>query len=438
MQTNKNRIVDLNYRPRQWQLECHKKLKRFSVLVLHRRAGKSELAIMHLLDRALKFDKELGLFTYVAPYLKQAKAIAWARLKQRVEPLRISGAVEVNESELFLRFNHNKAMIRVIGADNPHAIRGVRLDGSVIDEVAQIKPETWIDIIQPALSDRKGWGMFIGTPNGVNLFSELYYRAIQDPEWFAAKYTVYDTNAISADEVERLKASMSEASFAREFLCDFSAAGDDQVISLADVEAGAQRKYQERDVSYAPKILGIDPARFGDDKSVIFPRQGLQAFTPLIYRGIDNMDFASRIASKIDEWNPDAVFIDAGNGAGVIDRLRQLGHRVIEVNFASSPIKPQFLNKRAEIWWETRDWLKAGGAIPNLVELKQDLATPTYWYSNTNKIQLEPKDEIKKRGLPSPDLGDALALTFAQPVAPTPVIGTQPAGRHIADYDPFK
>ena len=158
--------LDLQYYPREWQRECHMKRKRFTVLALHRRAGKTELAIMELIDKAARFDKELGLYFYIAPFLKQAKAIAWARLKQKIEPLRVANAVEVNESELSIRFKHNGALIRVYGADNPDAMRGVRLDGVVIDEVAQTKPEVWTQIIQPALSDRKGWAFLSVRPTG--------------------------------------------------------------------------------------------------------------------------------------------------------------------------------------------------------------------------------------------------------------------------------
>lgn len=433
------REIGLGYFPRDWQKQCHRQRRRFTVLALHRRAGKTELAIMELLDNALRFDRDLGLFFYVAPYLKQAKAIAWARLKQRVEPLRQHGMVEVNESELSILFKHNGAIIRVFGGDNPDGMRGVRLDGAVIDEVAQIKPEVWQDVLQPALSDRKGWALFIGTPQGVNLFSELYFRAATLPDWHSARYTVYDTYAIDADEVERLRRDMSETSFAREYLCDFSAAGDDQLISLSDVESAAQRTKTEADVNYAARILGVDPARFGDDRSVVFPRQGIAAIEPTIYRGIDNMDLAARVAAKIDEWKPDATFIDAGQGAGVIDRLRQLGYDVIEVHFGGRATDPRYLNKRAEMWFELRDWVRNGGAIPNRVDLKQDLAAPIYWYDSAGRIQLEPKDDIKKRGLPSPDLADALALTFAYPVAKKTLIEQYGGGsrQRREEYNPY-
>lgn len=426
--------LDTGYRPRAWQRQCHLARRRFTVLALHRRAGKTELAIAELIDKALKFALPLGLFFYVTPLLKQAKTVAWLRLKSRIEPLRAAGVVVVNESELSVTFRHNGAVIRLYGGDNPDGMRGVRLDGVVIDEVAQIKPEVWDEIIRPALADREGWALFIGTPHGVNLFSRLFYEAAELVDWHAALYTVYDTDALPEREVAVLRAQMTETAFAREMLCDFTAAGDDQLISLLDVEDASRRMFRPGEMDYAPRILGVDPARFGDDRSVIFPRQGLQAFDPFVFEGIDNMALAAKVAHRIEEWEPDAVFIDSGNGGGVIDRLRQMGHDVIEVNFGGKSSTHLYANKRAQMWFDMRDWLRAGGAIPNLPALKQDLAAPTYRYNPSNALILEPKEDIKKRGLPSPDLGDALALTFAHPVTKrNPFRSTRPA----THYDPL-
>jgi hypothetical protein len=435
--------VRLDYNPRAWQQECHRKRKRFTVLALHRRAGKTELAIMELIDKAMKFSMDMGMFFYIAPFLKQAKAIAWARLKQKIEPLRLQSVIEINESELSVLFKHNGCMIRIFGGDNPDAMRGVRLDGVVIDEVAQIKPEVWNDIIQPALSDRLGWAMFIGTPSGINLFSEIYYRAKALPDWYSGRYTVYDTNSIIPAEVERLKRDMSETSFAREYLCDFSAAGDDQLISLADAEEAGRRVYTDKDTEGSPKVLGVDPARFGDDRSVIFKRQGLQAFEAMVYRGIDNMELAARVAAQIESWQPDAVFIDSGAGAGVIDRLRQLDYDVIEVPFGGKATMANlYVNRRAEMWCEMAEWIKHGGSIPNDSGLKQELATPVYWFDSSGRKMLEPKDEIKKRlqGGGSPDMADALALTFAYPVrkrSPYDIYGIKQTNKGAKEYDPY-
>ena len=436
--------ISLDYIPRTWQKECHLKKQRFSVYALHRRSGKTELAIMELIDKAIKTDKELGMFVYVAPFLRQAKAIAWARLKQKIEPLRRQSVIEINEGELSVMFKHNGAIIRLFGGDNPDAMRGLRLDGIVMDEVAQLKNELWTDIVQPALSDRLGWSIFIGTPSGINLFSELYYKAIEEDGWIAARYTVFDTDSLHPNEVTRLKRDMSETSFAREYLCDFSAQGDDQLIALADTEDAAKRVYQQSHVDMSPVVLGIDPARFGDDRSVVFRRQGRQAFKPVVYRGIDNMDLAARVANLIEEYDPDAVFCDAGAGSGVIDRLRQLSYDVIEIPFGGKATKPeQYLNRRSEMWWLMKQWIEEGGAIPNDVALKQELATPIYWYDNVGRRVLESKDQIKKRlqGAGSPDLADALALTFALPVAKKEMediyIKRRKEATHKKDYDPY-
>ena len=441
----KQPLIKLDYTPRTWQRECHIKKQRFSVYALHRRSGKTELAIMELIDKAMKTDKELAMFVYVAPFLRQAKAIAWARLKQKIEPLRRTSVIDINEGELSVRFKHNGAIIRLFGGDNPDAMRGLRLDGIVMDEVAQLKNELWTDIVQPALSDRLGWSIFIGTPSGINLFSELYYKAIDEDGWTASRYTVFDTDSLHPDEVTRLKRDMSETSFAREYLCDFSAQGDDQLIALADTEDAAKRTYQQDHVKLSPVVLGIDPARFGDDRSVVFRRQGRQAFKPVVYRGIDNMELAARVANLIEEHDPDAVFCDAGAGSGVIDRLRQLDYDVIEIPFGGKAMKPeQYINRRSEMWWLMKQWIEEGGAIPNDIALKQELATPIYWYDNVGRRVLESKDQIKKRlqGAGSPDLADALALTFALPVAkkvPEDIyIKRRKAATQKTDYDPYK
>jgi hypothetical protein len=434
--------IEFTYAPREWQRRCHKERKRFNVLALHRRAGKTELALMELLDHAVNCRLPMPFFVYVAPFLKQAKTIAWARLKRKVEPMLRYGGVEINEVDLAVTFKGNGATIRLFGGDNPDALRGVRLDGCVIDEVAQIKPEVWNDILQPALSDRQGWAMFIGTPAGINLFSELFYAAQSKPDWYSARYTVNDTDALDPEEVERLRRDMPETAFAREYLCDFSAAGDDQLISMSDAENAAQRRYQDGDIIMSPLVVGVDPARFGDDRSVIMLRQGLVAEPPMIYQGMDNMQLAAAVANVIEDRDPDGLFIDSGAGSGVIDRLRQLGYEVTEVPFGGKASQPNlFLNKRAEMWWSMREWLENGGSIPNNLALKAELSTPVYWYDAVGRRCLESKDDIKKRlqGGSSPDIADALALTFAYPVSKQlPREVRELVHDKPRDYDPYQ
>ena len=129
------------------------------------------------------------------------------------------------------------------------------------------------------------------------------------------------------------------------------------------------------------------------------------------------MTFAGIVAREIDEFKPDGMFIDAGRGEGVIDRLRQLGYRVMEINFGMKATdSAKYANKRSEMWDRVREWLIAGAAIPNNPDLKGELASPTYKFDAAGRLVLEPKEKMKERGLRSPDMADALALTFAFPL----------------------
>ena len=307
--------VTIPYSPRPPQPEIHKQLEshRFSVLVAHRRLGKTVLAVNHLIKKALTTRKKDARYGYVAPFRNQAKQIAWNYLKRYTAPV---PGVEVNESDLVVSLP-NAAQIRIFGADNPDALRGLYFDGVVLDEVAQMKPDIWGEIIRPALADRRGWAVFIGTPKGVNLFSETYDKALSlqaqgNKDWAAMLYAVTQTNVIPPDELAALKQEMTVNQFRQEFLCDFNAASDDTLIPIDLVREAAGRQHPESDYINAPRILGVDVARFGSDASVIFKRQGLVAFEPVVLHDIDNMAFADRVALVIAEWQPDAVNIDIG------------------------------------------------------------------------------------------------------------------------------
>lgn len=414
--------VVIPYRPRFPQDEIHKQLEthRFCVLVAHRRLGKTVLSVNHLIKRAITDRKERGMYAYLAPFRNQAEQIAWGYLKHYTSQI---PAISINEQKLSILLP-NGATIRIFGADNPDALRGLYFDGVVIDEVAQIKPTLWGEVIRPALADRKGWAAFIGTPKGINLFSQIYDQALNlmskgDPDWCAMLYSVEQTHVIDEKELAALKVEMSENEFRQEFLCDFSAAQDNGLIPIDDIRAAANKFYRESEYMGAPLIYGIDVARFGSDASVIFKRRGLVAFEPIVIRKFDNMALADRIAVEMSKEKPDAVFIDSGAGQGVIDRLRQMRFDVVEVPFGAQAIdKEQFANRRMEMWWHMAQWIKQGGAIPPDPVLQGDLGAPTYGYTPKGPKILEAKDKLKERIGRSPDLADALALTFAAPVAP--------------------
>lgn len=396
------------------QLESH----RFCVLVTHRQMGKTVCAVNHLLKSALVNPLNNARYFYVAPFLKQAKLIAWDYFKRYTAPL---PGVKVNEAELCLMLPTG-AKIWVAGADNPDALRGTYADGVVLDEYAQIKPGLFEEIIRPMLLSRTGWALFTGTPKGQNAFYDLFLfaqkAALSQPEnWWCGVYPADETGVISKEELSAIRLSTPASIFRQEYLCDFSASADNVLITADKVLQAQSRRYGAAQLAAAPRVVGVDPARFGDDRSVIFCRQGLQAFEPQVFCHLDNMALAARVAQTIESFRADAVFIDAGCGSGVIDRLRQLGFNVTEVPFGSTPLKPgRYANKRAELWGEMAQWLDAGGALPALPALKADLCAPQYDFDPAGKMRLEAKEKIKERCGRSPDLGDALALTFAFPV----------------------
>ncbi len=197
---------------------------------------------------------------------------------------------------------------------------------------------------------------------------------------------------------------------------EFPRSGSSQFISIEDVDNCID--YVAQGYENLPKIVAVDVARFGDDQTVIGCRQGRKIWPLDKYRGIDTMQTAARVAEKIASYNPDAVFIDGGGvGGGVIDRLKQLGHDVIEVNFGAKPRdNKQYANKRAEMFGDLRAALKVGLQLPDDHELHDELIAIEYGFNAKQQIQLEKKEDMKKRGLSSPDCADTLAMMYADSV----------------------
>lgn len=406
-------IIDLGFRPRTWQSEVFRNLLRFSILVVHRRGGKTILAIMRLVDAALRCPREHGRYAYLAPELKQAKDIAWTPLKHYVAKI---PNIQINESECWVQF-HNGARIRLYGADDPDSIRGRGFDGIVVDEVAQVKRELWGEVLIPCLADHQGWALFIGTPKGINLFSELYYKALQNPEWFAKCYTFHDTDALLPEEVERMKKDMTPQDFRQELLCDFTASSDNSLISIDDARKASNTILRTDQFDFAPKVMGVDVAWQGGDRSVIMQRQGLQSFQPIIRQGLPEKTFAGTVAQIWQEWKPDKCFVDVTGGYGgeVLSRLQDAGYDADGVVFSEKPQNPRFLNLRAEMWFSMANWIKGGGAIWKSESLIAELCAPTYDNDNaSNKLKLESKADIKNRLGMSPDCFIAGTLVRTQ------------------------
>lgn len=218
----------------------------------------------------------------------------------------------------------------------------------------------------------------------------------------------------------------------------FPKAGSNQLIGQDKLDKAKARFVRKEELEGLPRILGIDVARQGEDKSVIQRRQGRFMWEPLDFSIPDNMKLADQIALVINEFCPDAVFIDNGNGYGVIDRLRQLKYDVIGVDFGGAAAKGAFKDKRMEMYETFSDWLDEGGVIPDHARLQSDLTALRYDHTTTgNQKYLLDKKAMKKWYKHSTDYGDAGALTFAYPVAIRGKYGNSGTGKVVTEHDPY-
>jgi hypothetical protein len=222
---------------------------------------------------------------------------------------------------------------------------------------------------------------------------------------------------------------------------EFPRAGTNQLISMEAVHAARTRTHR---MARSPFVIGVDPARFGEDESVITLREGDQVHPQICRRELGLMDLAGLVSDQIVRFTPEAVFVDEiGMGAGVVDRLRQLGHKMVHGVVSSAPASDRslYINLNAEMWGRMGDWIARTGIIPDDPELAQQLVSRQYGYDAQNRIQLEKKADMKKRGLSSPDRADSLALTFAMRLPAADIIDARrrkaQERRGRGGYDPF-
>ena len=218
----KRKGVVIPYTPRTLQAKLHNELGRFNVVVCHRRFGKTVFAINQMIKSAiqdLQLGKKAPRYAYLAPLFKQAKTVAWDELKRLLYDF---PDVKFNEAEL--RADFMGARIQLYGADNPDTLRGIYLDGVILDEYAQMNPKMYSEVIRPALSDRKGWGIFIGTPKGKNEFYDIYHTAKEKKGWKRFLFKASETGILDDEELEMAQQDMAESEFEQEYECSWSAA----------------------------------------------------------------------------------------------------------------------------------------------------------------------------------------------------------------------
>ena len=212
--------IEIDYKPRKHAEAYHNRTERFAVLVAHRRFGKTVAAINDLIRACFAVEKKDVRVAYIAPYLSQAKAVAWDYALEYTVDI---PDIKINHSELRIDFN-NGSRFRLYGADNYNAMRGLYFDAIVCDEMADFPASAWPTVLRPSLADRKGSCTFISTPKGKNEFWELYEYAKSDPTWWSAIFKASETDILDADELEEAKRTMGEDRYEQEFECSFEAA----------------------------------------------------------------------------------------------------------------------------------------------------------------------------------------------------------------------
>jgi phage terminase large subunit len=238
-------VIEIPYKPREHQLALHDALdkNRFVVGVMHRRFGKTVAAINQIVKQAIECQLEAPRYAYVAPSYKQAKRIAFDYLVKYTRPL---GAV-ANISELRVDFWGRR--ISLHGAEDPDSLRGSYYDGIVLDEVGDMNPKIWNEILRPALADRLGWALFIGTPKGNNHFKDLRDRATKTEEWAMIEFKASQTNIIPEKELWSSRQEMGEDKYQQEFECSFNAAVEGSYYGqiINDLEAKSRITTIDRD-----------------------------------------------------------------------------------------------------------------------------------------------------------------------------------------------
>lgn len=213
--------IVIPYAPRPLQQVIHDGLDshRYAAVVCHRRFGKTVCAVNHLQKAALTCARPRPRFAYLAPTYRQGKAVAWDYMKFFAGPL----PHDVNESELRIDYASNGGQVRIYGADNPDALRGIYLDGVVLDEYGLMAPNLYGEVIRPLLSDRQGWVLFIGTPNGQNEFYKKIQDAKEHQDWFYAAFKASETGYLAADELRAAREQMTADEYDQEYECSFEA-----------------------------------------------------------------------------------------------------------------------------------------------------------------------------------------------------------------------
>ena len=323
--------INLGYRPRAQFVDFHRRKQRWACIVAHRRCGKTLASLMDLIDAALRCDKPDARFAFMSPTYAMAKDSAFQYLKRFTADI---PGIEQRESDLMVIFP-NGARIRLYGCETYDRLRGIYLDGVILDEAGDMPPQAWPQVIRPALSDRQGWAVFIGTPRGRNEFWRIHEQARTDPAWFSLVLRVSQTHLLPEAEVEDLRRMLTPEAFDAEMECSFDAAilGSYFGKELADAETAGRIT----SVPYDPAIpvhtawdIGI-----GDSTAIWFfqiVRSELHVIDHYEASGFALGHYVDVLKSKPYQYGRDYLPHDAmarelGTGRSIFETMKALSGR---------------------------------------------------------------------------------------------------------------
>lgn len=323
----------------------------------------------------------------------------------------------------------------------------------LIDECGEIPPSV-LRKGEQALSNIR-WGKIIIAGNPTSHEGMLYEATTTNrDQWTVIEITGDPDDPKRSPRINKEWAAEQIAKYGRDnpwvmsaILGKFPPTSLNSLLGVEEVIAAMGRDVKEDAYAFSQKRMGVDCARFGDDASVIFPRQGLVAFPVVEMRNARTTEIAARVMMAKEKWGSEMEFVDdtGGYGAGVIDALIQAKQSPIPVSFSGKADDPRFYNKRTEMWWRMAEWVKRGGSLPDDKKLVRELSAPTYTFQD-GKFRLEEKAQIKERVGYSPDRGDALCLSFSMHDMPTRAHEFSRAiaamqgrsNRALTDFDPIE
>lgn len=324
---------------------------------------------------------------------------------------------------------------------------------ALVDESGAI-PLTVGRAAEQALSTKPRFGKILQAGNPISLDGMLYAAAtILRDQWHVIRITGDPDDPKRSPRIDLDWARQQIQTYGRDnpwvksyLLGEFPPSSINSLLGPDEVERAMARHLRIDQYDWAQKRLGVDVARYGDDRTVIFPRQGLASFRPIVMRharhSAVSVDIAQAVMAGKAKWGSEIECFDATGGwaAGAVDVMRANGLSPIDVQFHAPAIDPRYANRRAEIWFAMAKWVQEGGALPPLPEIVGELTTPTYIF-HKGKFQLEDKDQVKKRLGRSPDLADALALTFGLVEMPSaqalPGMPVREAAHATTEFDPY-